>query len=99
MGKTGKSFRVMSSVGISHDILESQDGRLDFDLENRQERLQKVLEKRRQAARTEASTSGSADTVTETLATSETVRVPDNKEPRKSKKNKKSKKPEAVKKN
>ena len=74
-------------------------GRLDFDLENRQERLQKVLAQRRQAARTEASTSGSADTVTETLATSETVRVPDNKEPRKSKKNKKSKKPEAVKKN
>ena len=104
MGKTGKYFRVMSSVGISHDILEFQDGRLDFDLENRQERLQKVLEKRRQAgtASTEASsatptTSDSADPITETPATSEAV--PDNKEPRKSKKPKKSKDPEAVKKN
>ena len=90
MGKDRK-FKIMSFVEISHDN--------DFDLENRQERLRKALEKRRQAARTEASTSGSADTVTETLATSETVRVPDNKDPRKSKKNKKSKKPEAVKKN
>ena len=71
-------------------------------LKERQEKLQKVLEQRRQAARTEASTatpttSGSADPVTETPATSEAV--PDNKEPRKSKKPKKSKDPEAVKKN
>ena len=75
----GKTRRVTSSVGISHNMLEFQDGRLDFDLENRQERLQKVLKQRRQAARTEASTA----TPTTTPATSEAV--PDNKEPRKSK--------------
>ena len=94
MGKT-RRFRITGWV-------EFQDGRLDFDLENRQERLQKVLEKRRQAASTEASTatpttSGSADPITETPATSEAV--PDKKEPRKSKKPKKSKDPKTVKKN
>ena len=100
----GKTRRVMSSVGISHNMLEFQDGRLDFDFENRQERLQKVLEKRRQAgtASTEASsatttTSNSADPITETAAPSEAV--PDNKETRKSKKSKKFKKPKAVEKN
>ena len=83
MGKT-RRFRIT-------DWVEFQDG---LDLENRQERLQKVLEKRRQAASTEASTatpttSGSADPITETPAsTSEAVF--DNKEPRKSKKSTKS---------
>ena len=71
-------------------------------LKERQEKLQKVLEQRRQAARTEASSatptaSGSADPITETPAPSEAV--PDNKEPRKSKKSKKFKKPKAVEKN
>ena len=65
-------------------------------LEERQLRLQIVLEQRRQAASTEAST-GTTTPSTSGYATSEAV--PDNKEPRKSKKNKKSKDPEAVKKN
>ena len=81
---------------------ESSHLRDGIALEERQLRLQKVLEKRRQAASNEASaatptTSGSADPVTETPDTSEAV--PDNKEPRKSKKPKKSKDPEAVEKN
>ena len=93
----GKNRRVTSSGGISHNMLEFQDGQLDFALEERQIRLKNVLERRRQAASTEAgtatpTTSGSADPITETPATSEAV--PDNKEPRKSKK---SKDPKAVK--
>ena len=95
MGKT-RRFRI---TAVYTDWVEFQDG---LDLENRQERLQKVLEKRRQAASTEASTatpttSDSADPITETPATSEAV--PDNKEPKKSKKPSKSKDPKTVKKN
>jgi hypothetical protein len=93
----GKNRRATSSDGNSHNMLEFQGGQLDFALEGRQERLKNVLERRRQAASTEAgtatpTTSGSADPITETPATSEAV--PDNKEPRKSKK---SKDPKAVK--
>ena len=69
---------------------ESSHLRDRIALEERQLRLQMVLEQRRQAASIEASTgtatpstSGSADSVKETSATSEAV--PDNKEPRKSK--------------
>ena len=53
-------------------------------LNERQEKLRIELEKRRQAARTEASsatTSDSTDPITETPANSETV--PENKKPRK----------------
>ena len=80
----GKTRRISSSVGTSHSMNISQDGRIlqnDLALEERRERLQKVLEQRRQE-RTEArnatpTTSGSADLVTETTATSKAV--PDNK--------------------
>ena len=99
--------RVGSSRGISHTISQDSQGRTEGAmnaLEERQKRLQKVLEKRRQAgtASTEASsatptTSDSADPITETAAPSEAV--PDNKEIRKSKKSKKFKKSKAVEKN
>jgi hypothetical protein len=92
--------------GISH-TKPSQDsqGRTEGAmnaLKERKEKLNKVLEQRRQAASTEASsatptTSDYADSITETPAPSEAV--PDNKEPRKSKKSKKFKKPKAVEKN
>ena len=72
MGKNDK-YKYMRSISIP---LHQEDR---IALEERQLRLQKVLEQRRQAASTEASTatpstSGSADPVTETPA------VPDNKE-------------------
>ena len=99
--------RVVSSSGISHTISQDSQGRTEGAmnaLKERQEKLQKVLEKRRQAASasTEASsatpsTSDAADPITETPAPSEAV--PDNKEARKSKKSKKFKKPKAVEKN
>ena len=65
-----------------------------FELQSRRERLQQVLERRQQAAVTEASTTTSTPTPTAvpentTQATPEAI--PDTKEPKKKKKKKKSK--------
>ena len=106
VGPTGRS-RVGSSAGIAGTISQDSQGRTEGAmnaLKERQEKLQQLLEKRRNAAiaSTDASsatptTSDSADPITETPAPSEAV--PDNKETRKSKKSKKFKKPKAVEKN
>ena len=79
--------------------MDLQGRQLAFDLEERQERLQKVLERRRQSSTCTPTsmTSGSDIPVTETQATSEAV--PDTKEPKKPKKSKKPKDLKAAKKN
>ena len=71
--------RVIISIPNDQEISHLRDR---IALEERQLRLQMVLEQRRQAASTEAST-GTTTPSTSGYATSEAV--PDNKEPRKSK--------------
>ena len=90
MGKQGRPIQV-----IDHFRLRTQGDASIHELQSRRERLQPVLERRRQAAVTEATTSNPTSTaVPETTTQATPEAIPDTKEPKKKKKKKKSKKPE-----
>ena len=90
MGKPGK-FVAPTWSGRSW----SQDEASFSELQSRRERLQHVLERRKQAAVIEATTSNPTSTaVPETTTQATPEAIPDTKEPKKKKKKEKSKKPE-----
>ena len=93
MGKSRNINRIPGPVPVWSPDNEASF----FELQSRRERLQQVLERRRQAAVTEVSTPTSTPTpavVPETTTQATPEAIPDTKEPKKPKKKKKSKKTE-----
>ena len=88
----GKPRKLVLISGCSLERLRTQDDATFFELQSRRERLQQVLERRRQAAVTEVSTPTSTPTpavVPETTTQATPEAIPDTKEPKKKKKSKK----------
>ena len=76
----------------NNELYRSYEEASLFELQSRRERLQQVLERRRQAAVTEVSTPTSTPTpavVPETTTQATPEAIPDTKEPKKKKKSKK----------